>query len=398
MSSEGTSSSATDPLSVLPTELVLHICSFLPPEDLLTTGQLSRRWRSLTRDPQVWRHVNLYLLYNFPPRTIPVFAGRRKTSLFSPVPIRVLRAAPFVKTLRLDACIGKEQEQALMETAATVARIKIDSTSFTKWSIVLKVVNKFAVSLESLSLQCVSRDMLRFLAEEPFPRLQTLKLGLDYKYERAGPSDWTYQDRGPGASTLTKLVCEGLDEQHVYAVSSLLSRHRHTLREAVARCEQLEHAMLPPCGAHLSLLAALPALRSLRLKVDACDDESRGKPWLDLLPPGLQKLSVSFCSYNLESVLADLKRAAPRLRTLHALSVEWFSPKDAQEAERVLVPLLPGVQQTHDFSDAWSAGDENEQLEWSEGDEQWSEGDEQWAEDDEDVEEDDGDANFDALA
>ena len=44
-----------DPAEFLPNEVFLHICSFLPPRDLLTLSAVSRDWRLRSQDEKLWR-------------------------------------------------------------------------------------------------------------------------------------------------------------------------------------------------------------------------------------------------------------------------------------------------------------------------------------------------------
>ncbi|KAM7535080.1 hypothetical protein Aperf_G00000089937 [Anoplocephala perfoliata] len=70
--------SPTDPFSRLPSEMILHIFSFLDADQLLTCGQVCRRWRRLSLDWRLWQ-VKLFetrwctiVCPEPPPRDMPI--------------------------------------------------------------------------------------------------------------------------------------------------------------------------------------------------------------------------------------------------------------------------------------------------------------------------------------
>lgn len=361
-----------DPLQVLPKEILLRLFRTVSPEDLVTLGQLNKPWRSLARDPEIWKDVELE----------PDHCTVRDA-------VRVIRSAPKLKSLELDS---EELAEQLLQSNTEVTRLDFykyeDSPDTLK-----KVVRKFADRLESLELGSLSPDILDFLVETEFPKLHSLTLsGSSDDDEVISASDYSgrWQDRGPGHSTLRELALFSVDDELAPAMISLITAHRHTLAElevgyingeheeqmlqAVSQCSGLSRLTLFWSDALHVLSHKLPSLRSLELEYiledpalfllrarqqgvevtfDNREDLTR-ELRQDLLPagllPGLEELRLELTCVDVNQVVNAVVRCAPHLAALRTLTVS-ASSRWSDVVSRAVAAALPHVKLVLDMVD-----------------------------------------------
>ncbi|XP_034232263.1 uncharacterized protein LOC117640114 [Thrips palmi] len=250
------------PLLTLPDEVVLAVLACLPPGDVLSCSVLCRRLRGLCRDPELWRRL-----------AVQPSADRwwRAALRFAPCLRELDLTAPYPTTEALQAV-----STAMSSSACVVAKLTLDVREDLSGALTAALVQKTAAlgglntvhlliweSYENNDIWDVS---MLFTAVHEVPELRELII----ENTIVASDDWLECSAFEGSASLRKLTYSSLeDSDSPFLLERLLKRHASSLEHVRL---YIGFAPVP-----VSLLAAIPGLRSLTCALSQYDDLSELK-------------------------------------------------------------------------------------------------------------------------
>ncbi|XP_034243705.1 uncharacterized protein LOC117646694 [Thrips palmi] len=160
-----------DPMEVLPQELVLHICSFLPIYDLVRLWELNHSWRKIVTDPCLWRDAVLAVEGYEESEDDDWIIGDIRDC------IKVLRRAPCLGVVSFNGALKSQKlKQALLETKTVVLRINDlfchNTDEETDW--MTSFIQSIGERLEEILVTSPSNALMNTLIS--LPRLKKLEV------------------------------------------------------------------------------------------------------------------------------------------------------------------------------------------------------------------------------